>query len=68
VDTWKRSADGNGVGVCCSVFMGGIPVVGVVIGRFVFPPVYGVAIATSCGRDGNGFIRFGCFPCGDEGF
>ncbi|MBC6427255.1 MAG: hypothetical protein GDA51_12515 [Ekhidna sp.] len=42
--------------------------VSVVIGRFVFPPVYGVAIATSCGRDGNGFIRFGCFPCGDEGF
>ncbi|MBC6424972.1 MAG: hypothetical protein GDA51_00555 [Ekhidna sp.] len=42
--------------------------VGVVIGRFVFPPVYGVAVASSCGRDGNGFVVRGCLPGSDEGF
>ncbi|MBC6427249.1 MAG: hypothetical protein GDA51_12485 [Ekhidna sp.] len=48
--------------------MGGIPVVGVVIGRFIFPPIYGVAVAVSCGGNGNGFIISSCLPRGNEGF
>jgi len=67
-DTWKSTADGDDVCSCLSVLMGSVSVVGVVIGRFVFPPVYGVAVATSCGRDGNGFVRSFRLPCGDEGF
>ncbi|MBC6425550.1 MAG: hypothetical protein GDA51_03590 [Ekhidna sp.] len=68
VDTWKRAADGDGVCTCLSVSMGSVSFVGVVIGRFVFPPVYGVAVAASRGRDGNGFISSFRFPCGDKGF
>jgi len=68
VDTWKRTADGHGVGSCRSVLMGGIPGVGFVIGRFVFAPVYGVAVASSCCRDSNGFVVRGCLPGSDEGF
>jgi len=60
VDTRERPADGDGVGTCCSVLMGSVSVVGGVIGRFVFPPVYGVAVAASRGRDGNGFVVRGC--------
>ncbi|MBC6426403.1 MAG: hypothetical protein GDA51_08050 [Ekhidna sp.] len=32
------------------------------------PPVYGVAVAVSCGRDGNHFVSSFRLPCGDEGF
>ncbi|MBC6411244.1 MAG: hypothetical protein GDA42_12485 [Ekhidna sp.] len=32
-------------------------------------PFYGVAVGFSAdGRNGNGFVGGGCFPCGDEGF
>ncbi|MBC6425135.1 MAG: hypothetical protein GDA51_01395 [Ekhidna sp.] len=48
--------------------MGGIPGVGFVIGRFVFSPVYGVAVASSCCRDSNGFVVRGCLLGSDEGF
>ncbi|MBC6427006.1 MAG: hypothetical protein GDA51_11205 [Ekhidna sp.] len=49
--------------------MGGSSVVGVVIGRFFFPPVYGVVVGFSAeGRNGNGFVGGGCLPCGNEGF
>ena len=68
MDTRERPADGDGVGTCCSVLMGSVSVVGGVIGRFVFPPVYGVAVAASRGRDGNGFVVRGCLPGSDEGF
>ncbi|MBC6425794.1 MAG: hypothetical protein GDA51_04855 [Ekhidna sp.] len=67
-DTWKRTADGHGVDSCRGVLMGGIPGVGFVIGRFVFAPAYGVAVASSCCRDGNDFVRSFRLPCGDEGF
>ncbi|MBC6426475.1 MAG: hypothetical protein GDA51_08425 [Ekhidna sp.] len=66
VDTWKRTADGHGVGAGGRVVMRGIS--GDVVIRIAVPPVYGVAITASCGRDGNGFIIRGCLPSGDEGF
>ncbi|MBC6426288.1 MAG: hypothetical protein GDA51_07430 [Ekhidna sp.] len=68
-DTREGTADGNGVCSCFSVGMGSISSVGFVIGRFVFPPFYGVAVGFSAdSRNGNGFVRSFRLPCGDEGF
>ncbi|MBC6400280.1 MAG: hypothetical protein GDA37_04570 [Ekhidna sp.] len=66
VDTWKRSADGYGVGAGSRVVMGGIS--GDVVIRIAVPPVYGVVVSSSCGRDDNGFVVRSCLPSGDEGF
>ncbi|MBC6411184.1 MAG: hypothetical protein GDA42_12175 [Ekhidna sp.] len=67
VDTWKRTADGHGVGAGGRVVMRGIS--GDVVIRIAVPPVYGVVVSLpGNNRDGNGFVGSFRFPSGDEGF